>query len=171
MSFTRRAAFAAISSVIAIAAIAPHARAHGYKIGDLSIGHPWTRTTPPSAQVGAGYLTITNNGTQPDRLVSATFNGSATVELHEMTHEAGVMKMRELPQGMEIKPGQKLELKPGGLHLMFMGLKAGLKEGDMLKGELVFMNAGRIEVEFKVEAIGARGGDGHHHGHGAPKTN
>jgi periplasmic copper chaperone A len=172
MSFTRRAAVAAILSVISIAALAPHARAHDYKLGSLSIGHPWARATPPAARVGAGYFTVTNNGSQPDRLISAKFVGSETVELHEMTNEAGVMRMRELRDGYEILPGQKLELKPGGFHLMFMGLKAGLAEGQSVKGELVFQRAGRVEIEFKVEAMGARQNHDHgHHGHGAPKTN
>jgi periplasmic copper chaperone A len=170
MSFIRIAALAASLAVIAIAGLAPRASAHGYAVGDLVIGHPWTRATAPAAKVAGGYLTIENKGAQADRLVSATFTGSNIVEVHEMAVEAGVMRMRELPKGIEIAPGTKVELKPGGFHLMFIDLKAGLKEGETIKGALVFEKAGRIEVEFKVEAIGAWGGQDHHHGH-APKTN
>jgi periplasmic copper chaperone A len=171
MSFTRRAAIIAASSTIILAAIAPAVRAHGYKLGDLEIGHPWTRATPPSARVAGGYLKITNKGQAADRLLSATFTGSATTEVHEMAHQGGVMTMRELPKGLEIRPGETVELKPGGFHLMFIGLKAGLKEKDALRGELVFEKAGRIEVEFAVEAIGARGGEHDHHGHAPARTN
>jgi periplasmic copper chaperone A len=81
------------------------------------------------------------------------------------------MKMRELPLGMEIKPGARLELRPGGLHLMFMGLKDALKETDSVKGELVFERAGRVDVSFKVESMGYRpkgaDADHDHAGHGA----
>ncbi len=175
MSFIRNAALAASFSVIAIAAMASLARAHDYSVGGLAIGHPWTRATPPAARVAAGYLTIENKGSQPDRLVAAAFDGSGAVEIHEMAMDGGVMRMRELPKGIEIGPGRKVELKPGGLHLMFTNLKAGLRQGDSARGALVFERAGRIEVEFKVEPIGHGGGHdqrGHdHHGHGAtPKV-
>ncbi len=171
MSFTRRAALIAASSTILLAAFAPSVRAHGYKLGDLEIGHPWTRATPPSARVAGGFLKITNKGTVADRLLSATFTGSGTTEVHEMAHEGGVMRMRELPNGLEIKPGETVELKPGGFHLMFIGLKAALAEKERLKGELVFERAGRIEVDFAVEGMGARGGEHDHHGHAPAKTN
>jgi periplasmic copper chaperone A len=171
MSFSRRVAIVAAIATLAIAALTGLSHAHSYKLGDIEIGHPWSRATPPSARVAGGFLIITNNGTTPDRLVSATFAGSATTEVHEMAHEGGVMKMRELPKGLEIKPGQKVELKPGGFHLMFMGLSAGLKENDRLKGVLVFEKAGRIEVEFKVEGLGYKPKDGvaehDHSNHGA----
>jgi periplasmic copper chaperone A len=171
MSLIRIAAFAASFAVIAIAGLAPRASAHSYTVGDLAIGHPWTRATAPAAKVAGGFLTIENKGAQLDRLLSATFNGSNVVEVHEMAVEAGVMRMRELPKGIEIAPGQRVELKPGGFHLMFIDLKAGLREGENVKGMLVFEKAGRIEVDFKVEAIGARGGQGHDHHNHAPKTN
>jgi periplasmic copper chaperone A len=159
---------AAVAAVFAFAS-ALSALAHDFKAGDLAIGHPWTRATAPAAQVAGGYLSIENKGSLPDRLLSASFAGSSTVEVHEMAMDGAVMRMRELKAGIEIPAGGKIELKPGGFHLMFMGLKGGLKQGDSLKGTLVFERAGRVEVEFKVEAIGERGGQGHH-GHGA-KTN
>lgn len=174
MSFIRNAALAASFAVVAIAGLAPRASAHSYTLGELKIGHPWSRTTPPAAKVAGGFLTIENTGKQADRLISATFSGSSNVELHEMAVDNGVMRMRELPRGIEIPAGGKVELKPGGLHLMFMGLTSGLKQGSNLKGELVFERAGKIEVEFKIEAMGARGGNDNHnhhgHSHGA-KTN
>jgi periplasmic copper chaperone A len=170
MITTRRVALAA--SFLAFATLTAPAHAQDYTLGDLRIGHPWTRATPPSARVAAGYLTVENKGAAADRLVSATFSGSAVVEVHEMAMDGGVMRMRELPKGLEIPAGGKMELKPGGLHLMFIDLKAGLKEGQTVKGVLVFERAGRIEVAFQVEAMAARGGGHGHqgHGHGAHKT-
>lgn len=167
---TLRAAAAATIITAGALGLGQEAKAHDYTIGELSIGHPWTRATAPAAKVAGGYLTIENKGGRPDRLISATFSGSSFVEVHEMAVVNGVMRMRELPKGIEIAPGAKAVLKPGGYHLMFIDLKAGLKEGESMKGALVFERAGRIEVDFKVEAMGARGG-GHEHHHPAPKTN
>jgi periplasmic copper chaperone A len=165
MSFAIRAAMLAAMTALGIAVFGPTVFAHGFKIGDLEIGHPWTRATPPSAKVAGGFLTITNKGQSEDRLVSASFVGSNTTEVHEMAHKDGVMTMRELPNGITIKPGEKIELRPGSFHLMFMNLKDGLKQDDKIKGELVFEKAGRVEVEFKVESIGYRpaGSTGHNH--------
>lgn len=162
MSFIPRAALAAIGAV-ALATFAPIVQAHGYKLGDLEIAHPWSRATPPAAKVAGGYLKITNRGSQPDRLIAASFEGSRAAEIHEMTTADGVMRMRELPRGLEIKPGETVELKPGGLHLMFVDLKAGLVEKQRTKGVLVFERAGRVEVEFAVESMGAKGSE--HDGH------
>jgi copper(I)-binding protein len=129
-----------------------------YTIGQLVIEAPWARATPGGAQVGAGYLKITNKGTEPDRLVGGSLPISTSVEVHEMAMTDGVMKMRMLEKGLEIKPGQTVELKPGGYHLMFTGLREGLKEGKPVKGTLVFEKAGTVEVEYRVAPIGARSG-------------
>ncbi len=126
MSFRFPAAFAAM--LVLLAGWAGPAFAHGYTLGDLVIGHPWTRATPPAAKVAGGFLTIENKGAQADRLLSATFSGSNIVEVHEMAMDGGVMRMRELPKGLAIPPGGKVELRPGGYHLMFIDLKAGLKK-------------------------------------------
>jgi copper(I)-binding protein len=135
--------------------------AHDYKVGDLKIDHPWSRATPGGAKVAGGYMTITNNGKEADRLVGGTLISAGIVEIHEMAMEGSTMRMRALPQGLEIKPGQTVELKPGGFHVMFLDLKSPMKEGDKVKGTLVFQRAGTIEVEFKVEGRGASGGHDH----------
>jgi len=131
--------------------------AHEYKVGSLQIGHPWARATPKSAPVGGGYLKITNTGDAPDRLVSGSVEVADRFEVHEMSMDNGVMKMRPA-SGIEIKPGETVELKPGGLHIMFVGLKKQLEQGQRVKGKLVFEKAGSIDVEFAVEGIGAMGG-------------
>ena len=136
-----------------------------YTIGQLVIGAPWTRVTPGGAQVAGGYLKITNKGTEADRLVGGTLPVAGAVEVHEMAMTDGIMKMRRLEKGLEIKPGQTVELKPGGYHLMFTGLREGLKEGPPVRGTLIFEKAGSVEVEFRVAPIGARSGGGASGGH------
>jgi hypothetical protein len=129
-----------------------------FKVGALVIEAPWARATPGGAQVGGAYLKITNTGAEADRLIGGSLPIAAAVEVHEMSMTDGVMKMRKLEKGLEIKPGQTVELKPGSYHLMFTGLREGLKQGQPVKGTLQFEKAGSIEVEYRVEPIGAQSG-------------
>jgi periplasmic copper chaperone A len=126
-----------------------------FKLGDLTVTSPWTRATPGGAKIAGGYLKITNNGAAADRFVGIKSDLSDRVEIHEMSMSDGVMKMRPLPNGLEIKPGETVELKSGGYHLMFMGLKQPLKQGDTFKTTLQFERAGPLEVNFSVNALGA----------------
>ncbi len=138
-----------------------NAHAHEYNVGALHIGHPWARATPKGAGVAGGYLKITNNGTEPDRLVGGSTNFAGKFEIHEMSMDGGVMRMRPITGGLEIKPGQTVELKPGGFHLMFMDLKEPLKAGERVKGVLTFEKAGNVNVEYAIEAMGATPKEGH----------
>jgi copper(I)-binding protein len=142
--------------------LAGSASASDYKVGTLEVAQPWSRATPKGAKVASGYVKIRNTGTAPDRLVSATFALSGSAEIHEMSTEGGVMKMRAVKGGLELKPGTTVELKPGSYHLMFTGLTRELAKGDRIKGTLVFEKAGQLEIEYAVEAIGAApAGHGH----------
>lgn len=142
------------------------AAAQTFKAGPLTIDAPWIRATPGGAKIAGGYMKIINTGKQADRLTGGTLPVAGRFEVHEMSTEGGVMKMRHLSKGLEIKPGETVELKPGGYHLMFMDLKQGLKEGDTIKGTLVFEKAGKVDVEYKIGPIGggapAAGGHSHH---------
>ena len=131
------------------------ALAHGYKLGSLEIGHPWARATPPSAMAGGGFLTVTNKGSEPDRLISAKSPAAARVEIHEMKMDGNIMRMRELEKGLEIPPGATVTLAPGGFHLMMMELKGPLTKDSKVPMTLTFEKAGVIEVELAVEAMGA----------------
>jgi periplasmic copper chaperone A len=131
------------------------AGAHDYRVSNLSIDHPWTRETPGGAKVAGGYLTITNTGKTADRLVSASTQFAGRVEIHEMAMDGAVMRMREVAGGLEIQPGKTVALKPGGLHLMFMDLKTPLKKGQKAPVTLVFQRAGKVNVSFQVEELGA----------------
>ena len=139
-------------ALIAIAFSATFASAHGFKLGNLEIKHPWVKATLPGQPVGGGFLTIVNAGTEPDRLIKVTSDVSGKIQIHDMKVENGVMKMGEVPGGVEIAPGATVELTPGALHVMFMGLKTPFKEGEMVKAVLTFEKAGDIAVEFKVDA-------------------
>jgi copper(I)-binding protein len=134
-----------------------------FKLGDLTVTSPWTRATPGGAKIAGGYLKITNNGASVDRFLGAKSDATDHVEIHEMSMTDGVMKMRPLPNGLEIKPGQTVELKSGGYHLMFMDLKRPLKQGDTFKARLQFEKAGSLEVNFNVNALGASGGNAPQH--------
>ncbi len=139
------------------------ALAHDYQLGPLKIEHPWTRATPGGAMAAGGFMKITNTGSAPDRLVSGTLVSAGAVEIHETRMEGNVMRMRRLERGLAIAPGQTVELRPGSLHVMFMQLKTGFKEGERLSGTLVFEKAGTIAVDFKVEAMGAKADGAHQH--------
>lgn len=151
------AAMLTLTSVVALA--------HDYTLGSLKIDHPWTRATPGGAKVAGGYLTVQNNGSAPDRLIGGASEIAGRVEIHEMAVKDGIMTMRPLDKGLEVKPGEKAELKPGGYHIMFMELKRLLKEGERVKGTLQFEKAGTVAVEFAVQGVGARdtGHTGHKH--------
>lgn len=126
--------------------------------GSIKISGPWARATPKGASVGGAYMTITNTGSVADRLVGGSSDVSGRFEIHEMSMDNGVMKMRPLDKGLTIKPGQTIELKPGGNHVMFVGLNRTLEEGQHVKATLEFEKSGKVAVDFTVEGIGARAG-------------
>lgn len=165
-SFVRRARrvgdilIATALTLIAVAAVT-QAQAHDYTLGDIKIVNPWSRATPGGAKVAGGFMKLTNNGKQTDRLVGGSLTGAGQFEVHETSMQDNVMRMRRLEKGLEIPAGASVELKPGSFHVMFIGLQSGLKEGERVKGTLVFEKAGAIEVDFKIEALGGQPG-GHH---------
>jgi len=127
-------------------------------VGAIRISGPWARATPKGAPVGGAYMTITNTGNVSDRLVGGSSDVSNHFEIHEMSMDNGVMKMRPLEKGLEIKPGQTVEFKPGGYHFMFVGLKKPFEEGQHVKATLAFEKAGNVGVDFAVRGVGAQTG-------------
>jgi copper(I)-binding protein len=138
-----------------VVALSSTACAADYKVGAIEIDHPWSRAVPKGASVAAGYLTIRNTGSEPDRLMSGSTPVAGKFEVHEMSMDKGVMRMRPVSGGVEIKPGETVELKPQSRHIMMTGLKQPIEKGKSFKGALVFEKAGAVEVDFSVEAIGA----------------
>ncbi|HEV3489571.1 MAG TPA: copper chaperone PCu(A)C [Reyranella sp.] len=147
----RRLALAALFAVFAIPAFALD-----YRLGAIEIGQPWARATPPTAESGGGFLVITNTGTTPDRLIAVKSPAADKVEIHEMKMDGNIMRMREVEKGIEIPPGATVELKPGGFHVMFMGLKAPFAKDAKVPLTLVFEKAGSIDVDLMVQAMGAQ---------------
>ena len=129
--------------------------ARDYKIGSIEIVEPWSRATPSTAPSAGGFLTLTNKGDVPDRLIAIESLAAKQTEIHEMKMDGAVMRMRELENGVVLPPGQTIELKPGGYHVMFMGLKAPFVKDQKVSATLVFEKAGRIDIEFQVDALGA----------------
>ena len=129
-------------------------------LGDLSITGAFSRATPPGAPVAGGFMTIHNAGGD-DRLVSAHAAVAARTEIHEMTMQGDVMRMRALPEGLAIPAGATVELKPGGLHLMFMEPNQPFAEGATVPVTLTFEKAGEVTVPLAVGPMGAGKGGGH----------
>lgn len=127
------------------------AGAHEYKVGAIDIGHPWSRPTPPDANIAGGYLTITNKGKTADRLISGTSPAAGQIEIHEIVDIDGMARTRPVANGVEIKPGKTIEFKPGALRIVMLGLKQPLQLGQKIKGTLVFEKAGPVEVVYNVE--------------------
>lgn len=146
-----------VATIIIATLISGSAMAASYKIGSLEIMGPWSRATPKGAPTAIGYMTIKNTGTAPDRLIAGSVDFASGFQLHSMVMENGVAKMREL-QGVDIAPGHTIEFKPGGSHVMFVGLKHPLAEGEHVKGTLVFEHAGTVQIEYDVQAVGAQSG-------------
>ncbi len=132
--------------------------ARDFQLHNITVQNPWARATPKGAEVAGGYLRIKNTGQEPDKLVGGSCDFAGTVQVHEMATKDGVMTMRPLANGLEIKPGDVIELKPGSFHIMFTQLKKPLKKGDTATVTLKFEKAGDILVEFSVESIGAKAG-------------
>jgi periplasmic copper chaperone A len=119
--------------------------------GSIAVNGAFSRAAPKDGTGGA-FMTITNNGSQADQLLSAASNASQMVELHETFDDNGVMKMRAQPQGFEIPAHGKLELKPGGKHIMLMGLASALEPGKDIEVTLLFEKAGPVKVVVPVRA-------------------
>jgi copper(I)-binding protein len=149
---------------IVLAAASAAAQAHSYTLGPIAIGHPYARVTAPGQPTGGAYLRLENRGAS-DRLVSATADVSKGVELHTMRMEGDVMRMRQV-DAIDLPANKTVVLQPGGIHIMLVGLKAPLKEGDSFPMTLKFEKAGEVKVDVKVQAV-APGGDkpaaGHQH--------
>ena len=100
-------------------------------------------------------MTITNTGKTPDKVSCVSSDASAECQIHTMTMNNGVMQMRPVEGGLEIKPGETVTLKPGGLHVMLVNLKHPLEQGKTVKATLKFDSAGTVDVDYPVAAIGA----------------
>ena len=125
--------------------------AHEFNLGDLVIDHPWARPSLGASPNGVAYMVVTNGGVLADRLLSISGDVAKYVEVHATFMDGDIMRMRPVPGGIEIHPGHSLEIVPGGLHVMLMGLTSPLKEGGKFPLNLHFERAGTLEVTVFVE--------------------
>jgi periplasmic copper chaperone A len=146
----------AVASALGLAQFAmTAASATDYDVGSIHISQPWSRATPKGASTGAAYMTVTNNGKTPDRVNCVSSDASAECQIHSMTMNNGVMEMRPVEGGLEIKPGETVTLKPGSFHMMLLNLKHPLEPGNTMKATLKFDSAGTVDVEYPILAFGA----------------
>lgn len=141
-------------ALVALAACSGLAAAADFTTGTLLVLQPWTRATAPGAVAGGAFMKIENRGVA-DRLVSASSDRAEVVELHTMRMDGNIMRMDKLERGVELPAGSTTELRPGGLHVMLIGLKAPLKEGERFPLRLKFEKAGELRVEVSVGGMGA----------------
>jgi len=131
------------------------------KVGTITIGHPWARATPGAVKNSAAFMVFDNKGTA-DKLIGVSGDIAKDIQIHSMITEAGVMKMREI-KSLDIPANGKAELKPGGFHVMLIGLKDGLKEGATFPLKLKFEKAGEVTVQVTAEKPGAQDHTAHKH--------
>ena len=150
---------AAMAAAILPLTLSP-ASAHEYEAGSLHIEHPWARATPPRAGVAGAYMLIENHGKEADRLLGGSTAAARDVQIHSMTMDGGIMKMRQLSGGLDLPAGETVTLAPSGYHFMLIDPVKPLKEGERVPMTLKFEKAGTIEVDLAVEGMGAKGPEG-----------
>ncbi len=158
-----------IPAFVLMAALAGPAMAKDVVVGNLTLSDASARASLGKAPNSAAYLTIRNSGKADDTLTGAECACATKVEIHDMTHEGGVMRMFEIPGGLKVPAGQTVKLARGGKHIMLFGLKAPLKAGTQQPITLIFEKAGRVKVTFPVQDLSASPAKapagGAHHGH------
>ena len=146
--------------VTAVAVVALGWNLSGAQTPAIGLDGAWARRAPMSGMGGHGgggngavYVTISNAGAEPDTLLSATSDAARTVELHETTNDGGVMRMRPI-QKLIVPAGGRVEMKPGGMHIMLLGLTHDLKPGDTVKVTVTFDRAGPMTLEASHGPMG-----------------
>ncbi|MGE3248778.1 MAG: copper chaperone PCu(A)C [Hyphomonadaceae bacterium] len=160
-----------IATLLSVAAasfvhlVSSRAEAHEYSIGALTIEHPTLLPPPASRAATAGYLVIVNNGDGADRLLSATSPDAERIEIHQTSIAADLsVHMIEARDGVPILPHGRTVFESGGLHLMVIGLRRALAEGDSIAITLRFEDAGEVAVRANVERPRAGAHDHDNHG-------
>jgi len=138
------------TALLAFGILSTASSAHDHKAGDLTIQHPWARATAKSANTGAAYLMISNAGAVDDKLIDAKSNVANKTQIHLSSMKDGIMKMEHV-DSVDVPAGGMAELKPGGYHIMFMGLKAPLKADAEFPLTLVFEKSGDVTVNVVVQ--------------------
>ena len=145
----------AVLAVLAGLGLSAPALARDHPASAIRVSDAWCPPTPPGAPTAAGYLTVSNQGREADRLLGGSSPVAAQVQLHSMTTQGQVMRMRPVTEGLAIPPGATTRIQlGGGLHLMLIGLKRPLKAGEHAPVTLNFAKAGPVRVDFVVRPQG-----------------
>jgi hypothetical protein len=134
----------------------------------IAVTEPWSRETAEGQNAGGAFMTIANTGTAADRLTGGSTPVAGRVEIHTMSMDGGVMRMRQLDEGLEVPVGGEVTLKPGSFHVMLMDLKQPLKAGDTVPLTLTFKGAGTVETELVVKPAGTMAPEMKHREEGKP---
>ncbi len=151
----------------ALITFSSHSLAHNdmkspeYRVGSIKIEHPYARATVAGQKAAGGFMKIENKGAA-DQLIAASSPVAGEMQLHTMAMDGNVMKMREV-KAIDVPANGSVDLKPGGLHLMFMDMKAPLKAGETVSVRLKFQKSGEVEVKMQVRDLsGGHGGSMKH---------
>ncbi|WP_285712686.1 copper chaperone PCu(A)C [Erythrobacter oryzae] len=167
----RLAAAAALGSALCLAACdaAPETPAAAETAASIiAVTEPWSRETAEGQNAGGAFMTIANTGTAADRLTGGSTPVAGRVEIHTVSMDGGVMRMRQLEDGLDIPSGGEVTLKPGSFHVMLMDLKQPLKAGDTVPLMLTFAGAGTLETQLIVKPAGAMAPEMKHGEEGKP---
>ena len=144
----------ALSAAVLTCSSAISVQARDYAFSSMRVINPWSRANAAAGANAVGYMTLTNDGSKPDRLTAASCPIAKTTELHSDINENGVMRMRPV-DGIDIAPGQTVKLTPNGFHLMLIGTKERLARGSTISCTLQFQDAGAVDIELVVRGAGA----------------
>lgn len=151
-----------VSLFVCALAVSVSAYAHEYDLGSLHIGHPYARATVPGQPSSGAFLSIENKGKEADKLIGVSSPAAKSAEIHTMSMDGNVMKMREVGE-IELAPASTIEMTPGhGYHIMLMGLAQPLKAGDKFPLTLTFQKAGKVEVSVHVTDLSGKAADASH---------
>lgn len=147
---------AAAVALVAIAAVLlwPRKADVAFRNGDIVVTEPWARATPGPVRIGVAYMTITNRGSAPDRLLRIETPAAERAELHTTVMQNGVMQMRPL-ESVALPPGHTVQFAPGGIHIMLINLSAPLEEGGRFDMRLIFERTGGLDIQVPIVGVGA----------------
>ena len=134
--------------------IAPSAlTAHEFAQKNITVDHPWSKPTPPISEYGVAYFNVSNSGQADDQLLEIKISRdiARSASIHDVIHDGGMMRMREISNGRKIPAGDTIKFQPGSSHIMLEGLPKPLKLDEKFTIELIFANAGKVPGEIWVE--------------------
>jgi copper(I)-binding protein len=144
----RRLPCSGLHPLLGSAPLAAQIASETFYVGAILIEAPWSWPITDGTRMVGGCVKITNIGRDPDRLVGGSTEVSGRFEVHRSSVADGVARMKLLTGGLEIRPGETVELRPDAVHAMLVDLRQELKRGDMVKGTLTFERAGTVAIRY-----------------------